>query len=152
MANTAKSKLIPNLKDKLSTAAHREKCSVDPRKKAYWSGQIAELEKMLLDLEEPKPVNNTLSGGRNNYYLVKVDNPQREDQAPYQAECEDIIEALALTPNEANVFKAIWRSANARLDNGKPDHKALYDAQKMVHYSKRVLRKAELAEQTQKTI
>jgi hypothetical protein len=152
MTNTTKSKLIPNLKDKLSTAVYREKHSVDPRKKAYWASQADELEKMLFDLEGDKPVVDTLTGGRNNYYLVNVDNPQREDQPAYQAECEDIIEALGLTPNEANIFKAIWRSANARLNNGKPDHKALYDAQKMVHYSKRVLRKAELAEQTQNTI
>ena len=86
------------------------------------------------------PTPNRLSGGLNNYYLVAVDYPQRVEQAPYKAECEDIIEALQLTPNEANIFKAIWRSANARLDNGKPDHKAIYDAEKMVHYAQRNLR------------
>ena len=81
-----------------------------------------------------------LSGGLNNYYLVDVPFPQRESQAGYQAECEDIIEALELTPNEANIFKAIWRSANARKGNGKPDHKAIYDAEKMVHYAQRNLK------------
>lgn len=35
-----------------------------------------------------------LTGGRNNYYLVQVKHPQREEQPAYQAECEDIIQAL----------------------------------------------------------
>ena len=82
-----------------------------------------------------------LTGGRVNYYLVKVDHPQREDQEPYRAECEDIIEALQLNPDEANIFKEIWRSANARLHNGKPGHKALYGAEKIVHYAGRILRR-----------
>lgn len=79
------------------------------------------------------------SGGRVNYYLVQVQFPQREEQPAYQAECEDIIEALQMTFNEANIFKAIWRSAAARQDNGKVDHKALYDAEKIVHYGGRNL-------------
>lgn len=82
-----------------------------------------------------------LSGGRNNYYLSRVDHPQREEQPPYTAECEDLIESLELTPDEANIFKEIWRSANARKGNGKPGHKALYGAEKMVHYAKRNLRR-----------
>lgn len=82
-----------------------------------------------------------LKGGRVNYYLVRVEHPQREDQPPYTAECEDIIDGLELTPDEANIFKEIWRSANARKGNGKPDHKALYGAQKIVHYAGRILRK-----------
>jgi hypothetical protein len=88
-----------------------------------------------------------LKGGLTNYYLAIVKYPQREEQPPYQAECEDIIDALALTPDEANVFKEIWRSANARKGNGKPGHSALYGAQKMVHYSKRILRKREIEKQ-----
>lgn len=80
---------------------------------------------------------SALHGGRVNYYLVEVPHPQREDQAPYRAECEDIADALQLTPNEFCEFKAIWRTAAARLGNGKPDQKALYDAQKRVHYATR---------------
>ena len=91
-------------------------------------------------MTQPTPTQNKLSGSLNNYYLVDVPFPQRESQAGYQAECEDIIEALELTPNEANIFKAIWRSANARKGNGKPDHKAIYDAEKMVHYAQRNLK------------
>lgn len=82
------------------------------------------------------------SGGRVNYYLVQVDHPQREDQPPYQAECEDIIEALGLNPDEANIFKEIWRSANARTHgNAKVGHSAIYGAEKIVHYAGRILRR-----------
>ena len=82
-----------------------------------------------------------LTGGRVNYYLVHVTHPQREDQPAYQAECEDIIEALELNPDEANIFKEIWRSANARKANGKPGHSAVYGAEKIVHYAGRILRR-----------
>ena len=90
----------------------------------------------------PEPTKQAVtSGGRNNYYLVEVVAPQREDQEPYRAECEDIIEALELNFDEANIFKEIWRSANARKANGKPGHTALYGAQKIVHYAERILRR-----------
>lgn len=82
-----------------------------------------------------------LTGSRVNYYLVYVAHPQREDQSAYQAECEDIIEALELNPDEANIFKELWRSANARKHNGKPDHNPLYGAEKIVHYAGRILRR-----------
>lgn len=83
---------------------------------------------------------NPLSGGRVNYYLVKVEDPQREDQGPYQAECEDIIHALGMTFDEGCAFKALWRSANARKGNGKPGNEALRDAEKVVHYGGRLVR------------
>jgi hypothetical protein len=85
-----------------------------------------------------------LKGGKVNYYLVRVEHPQREEQPPYTAECEDIGEALELTPNEMNVFKEIWRSANARKGNGKPGHAAIYGAEKIVHYAGRILRRAKI--------
>lgn len=85
--------------------------------------------------EKPK-----LTGGRVNYYLAKVDHPQREDQLAYQAECEDIIHALGMTFDEGCLFKALWRSAAARQANGKPGHSAIYDAEKMNHYAGRILR------------
>lgn len=91
----------------------------------------------------PRPNEGEISGGRVNYYLVKVDHPQREEQVPYQAECEDIMDALALTPDEANIFKEIWRTANARQGTGKMGNTPLRAAQKLVHYSGRILRKAE---------
>jgi len=82
-----------------------------------------------------------LTGGKTNYYLVWVSHPQRQEQAPYQAECEDIIEALQLNPDEANIFKEIWRGANARLANGKPGHTAKYGAEKIFHYAQRILKR-----------
>ena len=81
-----------------------------------------------------------LTGGKVNYYLVQVEAPQREEQPPYQAECEDIIQALGMTFDEGCLFKALWRNANARKNNGKPGQSAKYDAEKMVHYAGRILR------------
>lgn len=86
-----------------------------------------------------------LKGGLTNYYLVRVEHPQRKDQPAYTAECEDVGEALGLSPDEMNIFKEIWRSANARQGNGKPDHKALYGAEKIVHYAGRILRRLKRA-------
>ena len=80
-----------------------------------------------------------LTGGLTNYYLAPVLHPQRPEQPAYTAECEDITAALQMTPNEFCEFKAIWRTAAARLGNGKPTQKALYDAEKRVHYAKRDL-------------
>jgi hypothetical protein len=85
-----------------------------------------------------------LTGGRVNYYLAQVDHPQREEQPAYQAECEDIISTLGMTFDEACEFKAIWRTAAARLGNGKPGRsqldQAIYDAEKRVHYATRSLK------------
>lgn len=84
-----------------------------------------------------------LNGGLTSYYLCQVEHPQRMEQQPYVAECEDIIEALQMNPDEANIFKEIWRGANARLQNGKVGHTPLYGAQKLVHYSARIYRRAQ---------
>lgn len=83
---------------------------------------------------------NALTGGRVNYYLAWVAHPQREEQSPYQAECEDIIHALGMTFDEACEFKAIWRTAAARKSTGKPGHSAIYDAEKRLHYAGRSLK------------
>lgn len=91
---------------------------------------------------------NELTGGLNNYYLIRVDHPQRENQEPYTAECEDLIAAAQMDFNEACEFKAIWRTAMARLGNGKKDHKAKYDAEKRVHYAKRSLRELQIKEES----
>lgn len=87
-----------------------------------------------------------LTGGLNNYYVVPIKNPQRKEQEPYQAECEDIIQALGMTFDEGCAFKALWRNAAARMGNGKPGNKALYDCEKLVHYANRILKKEELAQ------
>lgn len=88
-----------------------------------------------------------LSGGLNNYYVVSIKNPQRKEQEPYQAECEDIIQALGMTFDEGCAFKALWRNAAARMGNGKPGNKALYECEKLVHYANRILAKERLAEE-----
>jgi len=90
-----------------------------------------------------------LTGGLVNYYLCLVKHPQRKEQPAYQAECEDIIRALDMTFDEGCEFKAIWRTAAARLGNGKPNQKALYDAEKRVHYAQASLRQLQQAEEEQ---
>ena len=86
-----------------------------------------------------------LSGGLNNWYVVPVKHPQRKEQEPYQAECEDIIQALGMTFDEGCAFKALWRNAAARMGNGKPGNTAVYDAEKLVHYANRILAKERVA-------
>ena len=86
---------------------------------------------------------NNPSGGLNDYWLVNVQKPQRGGN-PYQAECDDIIFALNMTFDEGEAFKAIWRTCTARLGYGKKGNTALYNAQKLVHRSKRILQRAEL--------
>lgn len=80
-----------------------------------------------------------LTGGNTNYYLAEIEYPKRG--SAYTAECEDIITALKMTFAEGCAFKAIWRSASARLGNGKPgaDAFGIYDGEKINHYGKRIL-------------
>lgn len=92
------------------------------------------------------------TGGRVNYYLTQVKHPRREEQQPYQAECEDIIAALKMTFDEGCEFKAIWRTAAARLGTGKPGGDAVYDAEKRVHYAKNSLRTEQIAADERKTM
>jgi hypothetical protein len=89
-----------------------------------------------------------LTGGLVNYYLATVLHPQRPEQPAYVAECEDIIAALKMDFNEACEFKAIWRTAAARLGNGKPGQKALYDAEKRLHYAGRSVRELRLEQES----
>lgn len=83
----------------------------------------------------------TLSGGKltgNHYYRVQVADPISPELPPYQAECADIIEALGMTFNEGEAFKALWRLAAARQGRGKPGNAPQYDADKVAHYGARV--------------
>ena len=77
------------------------------------------------------------SGGDNDYWLVEVFNPKRLD--PYTAECEDIIEALEMTFQEGEAFKAIWRKCADRLGNGKPGDTPLRNAEKVSHFGHRMV-------------
>jgi len=82
-------------------------------------------------------------GGQVNYYLALLERRRRPDQQPCVVECEEIIEALKLTFDEACEFKAIWRTAAARLGTPKPGtnplEQAVYDAEKRVHYANQSL-------------
>lgn len=73
-----------------------------------------------------------------NYYQVEVATPIDPTSTPYVAECADIIEALNMTFNEGEAFKAIWRLAAARQGRGKPGNKPEYDADKAAHYGARI--------------
>lgn len=75
------------------------------------------------------------SGGSSHYYRVHIDNPTSYDQKPYTAECYDLIKALKLTWEEANIFKEIWRSGNERNDNGKPGNTPIRAAEKIYFFA-----------------
>lgn len=82
------------------------------------------------------------SGGKVNYYLVKVRKPRRTEQPAYQAECEDIIAALQMTFDEGCAFKSLWRTAAARLGAKKAGLDPVYEGEKLVHYGRHILTKA----------
>lgn len=75
----------------------------------------------------------------NHYYRVTVVEPIAPDVPPYTAECADIIEALGMTFNEGEAFKAIWRLAAARQGRVKATGSGpKYDADKVAHYGARI--------------
>lgn len=78
-------------------------------------------------------------GLQQDYYLVKVDKPVREELEPYTAECQDLIENLHLNWNQANIFKELWRWGNESNDNGKEGNTALRAAEKIYYYAERLL-------------
>lgn len=75
------------------------------------------------------------------YYRVMVTNPTHPELPPYEAECNDIIEALQMSFAEGNAFKAIWRRCAARalgkVKKGYDD--GLYDAEKVVFFGERMV-------------
>lgn len=98
------------------------------------------LPEIKLDADARDAVSN-LNGGKltgNHYYRVEVKKPISDEVEPYTAECADIIEALDMTFNEGEAFKALWRLAASRQGRGKPGNKAQYDADKIAHYGSRV--------------
>lgn len=82
-----------------------------------------------------------LTGGSSSYYKVHISNPTTLSEE-YDAECNDIIEALNMNFAEGNIFKAIWRMAASRLGNGKPGTTYLYDAEKCEFFSQRLIEQA----------
>lgn len=81
------------------------------------------------------------TGGSVSYYKVLIENPTSEDNPPYTAECNDIIEALGMNYAEGNAFKAIWRRAAAEMGKAKQGYKdGLYDAEKVVFFGQRLVK------------
>lgn len=91
------------------------------------------------DAAKPEPEGEH-SGLSVNYYQVHIAFPTTPGREPYTAECNDIIEALGMTPSEANIFKENWRNAAARtLGKKKQGHDELYAYEKMFFFAKRQL-------------
>ena len=85
-----------------------------------------------------------LTGGSSDYYKVNVAMPTSGGEA-YTAECNDIIEALAMEYDVANAFKAAWRVAALRQGRGKPGQdSAVYDGEKIVFFGQRIVDRAKL--------
>lgn len=84
-------------------------------------------------------INDPKTGGTTDYYLINVRHPRRQE-APCKIDVDDLSAVLKPTPEEFNILKAIVRSCNARLGNGKPGYDDLdalvRDAKKMEHYAK----------------
>lgn len=85
--------------------------------------------------------NGEHSGGSVDYYKLRIEHPTHMAE-PYEVECNDIIEALQMDYAEGNVFKAIWRTAAARMGKHKRGHDAKYDAEKIVFFGQRLLERA----------
>lgn len=89
----------------------------------------------------PTTTKPELIGGKlpdDSYYIVRIDAPMSPGLKPYTAECADIIEALDMTFNEGEAFKALWRMCRMRQGVGKPGGGLQYDADKVAHYGGRV--------------
>ena len=91
------------------------------------------------DYVQPTEDTEEHTGGSSSYYTVRVESPTTPYKLPYEAECNDIIEALNMTFAEANNFKATWRTAAARQGKKKKGNDAVYDAEKCVFFSRRML-------------
>lgn len=81
--------------------------------------------------------NDQSSGGDNDYWVASIDNPKR--LAPYQAECEDLIEHFQMTFAEGDAFKALWRKGMDRVAKGKPGDTPLRNAEKVAYYGARMV-------------
>jgi len=77
------------------------------------------------------------SGGDNDYWIARIDNPKR--LGPYSAECEDLIELFQMTFQEGEAFKALWRKGQMRIGNGKPGDTLLRNSEKVFHFAGRMV-------------
>ena len=81
------------------------------------------------------------SGDSCNYYKTDVKHPWDEEKLPYTAECGEVSEALGLTVFEDNIFKELWRRAEARKGKKKQGNTTIRGAEKINFFSKRILAK-----------
>ena len=87
------------------------------------------------------------TGGSSSYYTIHVKNPTTEGRPAYDAECNDIIEALGMNYAEGNAFKALWRRAAARKGMRKKGYDSgLYDAEKVEFFGKRLVEQSKESE------
>lgn len=77
------------------------------------------------------------SGGDNDYWLLHIPNPKRLE--PYTVECEDIIEAMEMTFQEGEAFKALFRKCKIRMGDGKPGDSELRCSEKVQHFGARMV-------------
>ena len=79
------------------------------------------------------------TGGPVSYYRVDIKHPATA-KSEYTAECIDVIEALNMTFEEGDAFKAIWRKAAARtLGKQKDGDTPLRNAEKVAYYGQRMV-------------
>jgi len=93
-------------------------------------------------------LNTEDSGLSCNYYeiLVKAPHLFEKTKIEYLAECGEIASALNLTIEESNIFKEIWRNANARQGKKKSGNTPIRAAEKIKFYSDRLYHKAKFQE------
>ncbi|WP_289100955.1 hypothetical protein [uncultured Marinobacter sp.] len=87
--------------------------------------------------QELEPETQTSSGGDNGYWLLHIPHPKRLD--PYTVECEDIIEAMNMTFQEGEAFKALFRKCKIRMGDGKPGDTELRCSEKVAHFGARMV-------------
>jgi len=128
-----------NDEEKTTNASHTAwdrgwRAAFDEAKEAFEPPKHIDCSKRCLPLDQL----DKATGGNVSYYLVPVPYPKRGGPA-YTFEVEDVIEFAQMTFDEGCEFKAIVRTAMARLGAKKPGQDAVYDAEKRVHYATRSL-------------
>lgn len=114
--------------------------AVDPRYNQVksWSEHNIPVPAAMVDPTDSREY----TGGSVGYYKIHVENPTTLS-APYDVECNDIIEALQMDYAEGNAFKAIWRIAAARLGKSKRGYvDPVYDAEKTEFFGGRMVSQA----------
>lgn len=87
-----------------------------------------------------------ITGSDVSYYVLEIS----ARGGAFQAEVEDVIEALDMRFAEGNALKAIVRTAKLRQDLGKPGSSKVYEAEKAVYYTRRMVARAEIRARLQR--